>query len=89
MTVVKKKPTHAELFKLLRDRGMSRIVDKIELLWGEAVLDEYLSSLIISDRQDRAGFEPEIFDAILALYNLHTIDMEIPTSTIAHKRGFS
>lgn len=49
----------------------AHIVEKICPLWSHVGLDEYLDSLFISDRPDRAGFPPEVMVEIMFLQRLH------------------
>lgn len=73
---------------ILRNHGLSRIVNKIELLWGYPELDEYLTKLIISDREDRAGFDLQVFDALLHLSNLHTSELLCNPAQQNNKHGW-
>jgi hypothetical protein len=54
--------------------GFSRIADRIELLWEEAELNDYFTSLIIDQRGDRSGFPEAVFSDILSLYILHNAE---------------
>lgn len=60
-----------EYLSTIRACGFNKIADRIELIWGSFELDEYFSSLVISNREDRQGFPHEVFSAIIKLYLLH------------------
>ena len=65
------------LLKIIEDHGYEKIATKIKMLWGDKVLDDYFSSLIISDRDvPRQGFDPLVFDCILRLYTHHSHDFD-------------
>lgn len=49
-----------------------RITDSVELLWGTAQLDIYLNRLLINNRIDREGFQPDIANRLMRLYMLNS-----------------
>lgn len=57
--------------------GYSRISRSIDAMWGTPELDSYFSSIMISDREGRDGFPPDVFEAILSLYGIHTKDIPV------------
>ena len=65
----------SEIFAKLREKNLGRIAEAIDLTWGHNECDAYLSKLIISDRDNRVGFEPEVFNMLLRLQKLHTADL--------------
>jgi hypothetical protein len=59
----------ALLDKLCSPEGKpyAHIIARIRAIWGTKVCDQYLNSLLISDRDDRAGFPPEVSTIIMGL----------------------
>lgn len=57
--------------EILKEHGFKRIADGVELIWGTVELENYLSKLVITDRDNREGFPPLVFNAILRLHTLH------------------
>lgn len=49
-----------------------RIADRIELLWGSWELQQYFTSILISDRGDREGFPIQIVSALLKIHGEHS-----------------
>lgn len=49
----------------------SHIIEKLCVLWGHVGVDEYLDSLFLTDRPDRAGFPAEVMMEIMFLQRLH------------------
>jgi hypothetical protein len=71
------------LLKIIEDHGYEKIATKIKMLWGDKVLDDYFSSLIISDRDvPRQGFDPLVFDCILRLYTHHSHDFDFTQESV-------
>jgi len=76
---------HAAAFKqLLLDEGKAgtfpghlsenfpHIADKIFLLWADsAAINHYFDELLTTNRENRAGFPPEVYSEIFALKALH------------------
>ena len=48
-----------------------RIAAQIGALWGQPQLDHFLARLVIDDRGGRAGFPPDVLNAILEVARLH------------------
>ena len=53
------------------ERSFGRILHKISNAWGTDELDELFSRLLISDKENRQGFPPEVAREIFALHLLH------------------
>lgn len=53
------------------EAGFPRIAESIRELWGTPELDRYFDRLLIDERGDRAGFPPEVVQALLALSQQH------------------
>jgi hypothetical protein len=71
--MTKKSLTFEEAFYTIEHSKFKRIAESIKLLWGDPHLDSYLASLLfVTDRDQREGFPPDIFAALLKLYNIHT-----------------
>jgi hypothetical protein len=55
----------------------ARIADSIQLFWGHPECDEFIQKLIFNAGDEyvraRAGFKPEILEAIMNLSNLHVV----------------
>lgn len=64
---------------IIIERRFPRIARSIETLWGHRELDNYLTNLILADRDGREGFPPEILGALLKLANQHTAQFRFPT----------
>ncbi|MDD4977452.1 MAG: GspE/PulE family protein [Gallionella sp.] len=54
----------------LQDRHQ-RILQRIELIWGESETLKYLNSLLLEDREDREGFPLEIISEIVSIKQVH------------------
>ena len=67
-------PTHIEQ---LFPRILTRIAD----LWGTAQLDTYLEALMLPDRQDRAGFPPDVAMEVFHLSTVHGALGFVPETT--------
>ena len=57
--------------KIISDNGFERISQAIEIAWGSRDCENYLKKLLVSDREGRRGFPPEVFKSIIALANGH------------------
>ncbi len=61
-------------FRILR-RHHARIADSIQLFWGHPECDEFIQKLIFNSGDEfvraRAGFKPEVLEAIMNLSALH------------------
>ena len=55
----------------LKNSQYAKIESRISLIWGTKECNDYLHSLIITDRDDRQGFPPHIFEQLLKLYLYH------------------
>lgn len=55
----------------LKNSQYAKIASRISLIWGTKECNDYLHSLIITDRDDRQGFPPHIFEQLLKLYLYH------------------
>ena len=62
---------HAGVYPQHIERDFPRILSKIATLWGKPELDDFLASLMVSDRPGRQGFSPEIAMEIFRLSTLH------------------
>lgn len=63
-------------FGILR-KHHARIADSIQLFWGHPECDEFIQKLIFNADDEsvraRAGFKPEVLDAIMNLSGLHVV----------------
>jgi hypothetical protein len=57
----------------------THIVTKIRALWGTETCDQYLNSLLITDRNERAGFPPEVSKVIMSLLMANELFMRRTT----------
>jgi hypothetical protein len=48
-----------------------RILEKIMMLWDKPGMNDYFTQLMVSDREDRAGFPPEVAAEIMRLSLVH------------------
>lgn len=62
---------HAADYPVMIEQRMPRILARIADLWGTAALDSYLAVLMLPDREDRAGFPPEVAMEVFRLTNVH------------------
>ena len=62
---------HAGVYPQNIERDFPRILAKIVDMWGTPTLDDFLASLMVSDRPGRQGFSPEIAMEIFRLSTLH------------------
>ena len=53
------------------ERSFGRILHKISTAWGTDQLDELFSHLLVSDKENRQGFPPEVAQEIFSLYLLY------------------
>lgn len=63
-------------FGILR-KHHARIADSIQLFWGHPECDEFIQKLVFNAEDEfvraRAGFKPEVLEAIMNLSSLHVI----------------
>ena len=64
---------HADVYPAHIEQGFPRILAKIVALWGKPGLDDFLSSLMVSDRPGRQGFPPDVAMEIFRLSMLHGV----------------
>lgn len=59
----------ALLEKLCSNEGkpFTHIIERIRALWGTKECDLYLNSLLITDRNEREGFPPQVSKVIMSL----------------------
>ncbi len=62
--------TGAEFPRLL-EKSVPRILDRIELLWGNKELIQYLDSLMLENRTDRRGFPLEVIRELVLVKQVH------------------
>ncbi len=62
---------HAGDYPVMIEQRIPHILARIAELWGTAELDSYLEVLMLPDRQDRAGFPPEVAMEVFRLTNVH------------------
>ena len=62
---------HAGDYPVNIEQRVPHILARIAELWGTAELDSYLDVLMLPDRQDRAGFAPEVAMEIFRLTTVH------------------
>lgn len=55
---------------IVRER-FPRIAKAIELMWGTRELESYLGKLIITERENREGFPPDVLSALLRISRQH------------------
>jgi hypothetical protein len=64
-------------FAILR-KHHARIADSIQLFWGHPECDEFIQKLVFNSDDEyvraRAGFKPEVLEAIMKLSSLHIVD---------------
>lgn len=67
-------------FEILR-KHHARIADSIQLFWGHPECDEFIQKLVFNAGDEyvraRAGFKPEVLDAIMTLSSLHVVDHKL------------
>lgn len=61
------------------EQAYPRIALLILQLWGTPEMDRYFERLLIDDRGDRAGFPPDIMEALLSLSRRHLTAYRYPT----------
>ena len=59
------------LYPFALESKFPRILDKIMTLWGKPEIDDYFMSLMVNDREDRAGFPPDVAAEIMRLTLVH------------------
>lgn len=65
-----------ERYPHLTETKFPRIFDEIMARWGRDELDDYFTSLFLSDRPGRQGFPPEVLREISFLQDLHKEAMQ-------------
>ncbi len=63
-------PDIAPSFTLVQDQ-FPKISEKITLMWGSVLLQQYLSKIIFDERGGRQGFPEQIVSALMRLYEYH------------------
>ena len=63
--------SHADVYPAHVEQSFPRILAKIVALWGKPELEEFLSSLMVSDRPGRQGFPPDVAMEIFRLSMVH------------------
>lgn len=63
-------PDLASDFSLIQNQ-FPKIGDKIALMWGSVVLQEYLSKTIFDERGGRQGFPLPVVSALMRLHEYH------------------
>ncbi|NOT97646.1 MAG: hypothetical protein HOO97_00920 [Sideroxydans sp.] len=53
------------------EAGYPRVFNNIMLFWDTPEIEEYLNGLMVTDREDRAGFPPEVAAEIMRLSLVH------------------
>jgi hypothetical protein len=59
------------LYPFALESKFPRILSQIMLLWGKPQIDDYFMSLMVNDREDRAGFPPDVAAEIMRLNLVH------------------
>lgn len=62
---------HGDAFPEATVQRFPHIVARINDLWASAELDDYLDNLMISDREGRQGFPPEVAGELFRLIRVH------------------
>ena len=63
--------SHADVYPAHVEQSFPRILARIVALWGKPGLDDFLSSLMVSDRPGRQGFPPAVAMEIFRLSMVH------------------
>ena len=63
--------SHADVYPVHIEQSFPRILARIVALWGKPGLDDFLSSLMVSDRPGRQGFPPAVAMEIFRLSMVH------------------
>jgi hypothetical protein len=63
-------PTRLEPAIPSLELNFPRIAAEISRLWGWGQCEPYLSSLILNERPDRHGFDPEVMDELMMLHGV-------------------
>lgn len=80
-------------FEVLR-KHHARIADSIQLFWGHPECDEFIQHLVFNTDEEyvrtRAGFKPEVLEAIMNLSSLHVVTAQSasPRLSTYEKRPF-
>ena len=80
--------TLEEAYAIINEHGFSRITEKIVLMWGDPLLGKYLDSLLISDRQNRQGFPPDVGRALLFIHSAHQQEFPSTDNWIQTRTGW-
>jgi hypothetical protein len=48
-----------------------RLYREVCLLWGSYEMNTWFRNILISDRDDRSGFDPKTFSVLIKLHKLH------------------
>lgn len=48
-----------------------RIYNTVEMFWGSDIFSEHISKLMLTDRNNRSGFEPAVLSELIALQTAH------------------
>jgi len=59
------------LYPFALESKFPRILSQIMQLWGKPEIDDYFMHLMVSDREDRAGFPPDVAAEIMRLHLVH------------------
>lgn len=69
----------AREFRILR-KHHARIADSIQLFWGHPECDVFIQKLVFNAEDEfaltRAGFKPEVLEAIMNLSVLHVVNVK-------------
>ena len=70
-------PDVAPCLTLVQDQ-FPKIGEKITLMWGSVLLQQYLSKIIFDERGGRQGFPTPVISALMRLYDYHGALMPEP-----------
>lgn len=70
-------PDVAPCFTLVQDQ-FPKIGEKITLMWGSVLLQQYLGRIIFDERGGRQGFPTPVVSALMRLYDYHGALMPEP-----------
>lgn len=71
--LAKQRPMELRKAWAVIDAHRPNIHNRLKLIWGSPECSKYLSSLIISNKDNRAGFKLLVLDAFLVLANEHAL----------------
>jgi hypothetical protein len=74
-------------FDLIQEK-FPKIAEKLSLMWGSAVLQDYLSKTIFDERGGRQGFPMPVVSALMRLHEYHDtlIPKVVSTDTWANTK---